>query len=124
MPEVLEMKDQSSCSSSIWTIIWKSALFLFLWGILYTPFIIPFKDQLAQRGNHTPIQARLYFEATGAFTVLGAAWLMVRFIDRRPFLTLGLAPSRLIRDVLLGVGIGAAWLGLSVLALWTLRCVS
>jgi membrane protease YdiL (CAAX protease family) len=110
--------------SSIWTIIWKSALFIFLWGLLYTPFIIPFKDLLAQRENHNPLQVQLYFQVTGALAGLGAAWLMVRFIDRRPFTTLGFAPGHLVRDILLGVWIGTAWLGLSVLALWIIRCVA
>jgi membrane protease YdiL (CAAX protease family) len=110
--------------SSIWTVLWKSALFIFLWGLLYAPFIIPFKDLLAQGENHNPLQVQLFFQVIGALAGLGAAWLMVRFIDRRPFTTLGFAPGHLVRDILLGVWIGAAWLGLSVLALWLIRCVS
>jgi hypothetical protein len=108
----------------MWTIFWKSAVFLCLWGMLYTPFIIPFKDRMAQQENHLSPQTQLYFEATGVLTVLTAAWIMVRFIDRRPFRTLGFAPGHLVRDFLLGVGLGTVWLGLSLLALWIIGCVS
>src|SRR5580658_8123450 len=109
---------------SMWTIFWKSAVFICLWGMLYTPFIFPFKDHLAQQEKHISPQIRLYFEATGVLTVLAAAWIMVRFIDRRPFRTLGFAPGHLAQDFLIGVGIGTVWLGLSLLALWIIGCVS
>jgi membrane protease YdiL (CAAX protease family) len=109
---------------SIWTIFWKSAVFVCLWGMLYTPFIMAFKDHIVRQENSFSPQTRLYFEATGVLAVLAAAGIMVRFIDRRPFRTLGFARGHVVHDFLIGVGIGTAWLGLSLLALWIMGCVS
>ena len=109
---------------SIWTIFWKSAVFVCLWGMLYTPFIIAFKDHIVRQANSFSPQTRLYVEATGVLAVLAAGWIMVRFIDRRPFRTLGFARGHVGHDILIGVGIGTVWLGLSLLALWIMGCVS
>jgi hypothetical protein len=109
---------------SIWTIFWKSAVFICLWGMFYTPFIVPFKGHIVQLEKNFPHQIRLYFEATGVLALLAAAWVMVRFIDRRPFRSLGFAPGHLVRDFLIGMGIGTVWLGLSVVALWITGCIS
>ncbi len=98
----------------IWTIIWKSVTFILLWAILYTPFVV----WLAPKVDSSPLNSRLYFDATGALTILIAAWIMVRFVDRRSFLTLGFAPHQFIRDSALGIFIGLLWLGLSLVILW------
>jgi membrane protease YdiL (CAAX protease family) len=121
---VIEMNLKSGRLRSIWTIFWKSAVFICLWGMLYTPFIVAFKDRIAQQGKSFSPQIRLYVEAAGALTVLAAAWIMVRFIDRRPFRTLGFARGYMVHDFLIGMGIGTAWLGLSLIALWIMGCVS
>jgi uncharacterized protein len=118
------MKHQSGRFRAIWTIIWKSILFIVLWGFLLAPFIIPIKQLLPQFEKNFPLQARLYFDAASALSVLATAWIMVRFIDRRPFVTLGFVPEHLIRDVLAGLCIGTVWLGVSVLALWIMGFVS
>lgn len=119
-----EMKQKSGWLLPIWTIIWKSLLFFLLWGILSALFIIPFTDQLKQFEKVYPLQAQLYFDVSGALAVLVAAWIMARFIDRRPFITLGFVPNHMVRDSLLGVSIGAVWLGLSVFAVWMMGWVS
>jgi len=119
-----EMKQKSGWLLPIWTIIWKSLLFFLLWGILSALFIIPFTDQLKQFEKVYPLQAQLYFDVAGALAVLVAAWIMARFIDRRPFITLGFVPNHMVRDSLLGVSIGAVWLGLSVFAVWMMGWVS
>ncbi len=118
------MKQKLGWLLPIWTIIWKSLLFFLLWGILSALFIIPFTDQLKQFEKVYPLQAQLYFDVAGALAVLVAAWIMARFIDRRPFITLGFVPNHMVRDSLLGVSIGAVWLGLSVLAVWMMGWVS
>lgn len=118
------MKQKLGWLLPIWTIIWKFLLFFLLWGILSALFIIPFTDQLKQFEKVYPLQVQLYFDVAGALAILVAAWIMVRFIDRRPFITLGFASNHMVRDSLLGVSIGTAWLGLSVLALWMMSWVS
>ncbi len=122
--KILDMKQKLGWLLPIWTIIWKCVLFFSLWGILSALFIIPFTDQLEQFEKVYPLQAQLYFDVAGALAMLIAAWIMVRFIDRRPFITLGFAPGDIVRDFLLGVCIGTVWLGLSVLVLWTMNWVS
>ncbi len=99
-------------------------MFIILWGTISAPFVIPFNDQLKQFEKVSPLQARLYFDVTSALAVLVAAWVMVRFIDRRPFITLGFMPNHVVRDFVLGVCIGITWLGLSVLVLWIMGYVS
>jgi hypothetical protein len=49
---------------------------------------------------------------------LAASWVMLRFVDRRPFAALGFAPEpRAARDSLLGFGVGGAVLGGTVAVL-------
>lgn len=107
----------------VWTIVWKLLLFLSLWGLMLALFIIPFADHIDHFQKACPSLARLYFDAATALTVLAAAWIMARLIDRRRFMTLGFAPKNMVRDLLLGVGVGAVWLAISVLALWMVDCV-
>ena len=103
--------------SAFWAIIWRSGLFMVLWGILLTPAVIPFAARLKAGQRVSPPQM-LYFDAASALTILAAAWLMVRLVDRRPFVSLGFAPRHLIRDLMLGVILGAGWLVLSIAILW------
>jgi membrane protease YdiL (CAAX protease family) len=99
---------------SLWTIIWKPLSFFILWAILYSPFVV----LLAPRVENTALNIRLYFDATGALTILFAAYVMVRFVERRSFMTLGFAPVRFIRDFTLGLIIGIIWLMVSLVILW------
>ena len=103
--------------SAFWAIIWRSCLFMVLWGILLTPAVIPFAARLKAGQRVSPPQM-LYFDAASALTILAAAWLMVRLVDRRPFVSLGFAPRHLIRELFLGVILGAGWLVLSIAILW------
>ena len=120
----IEMKHESSLLSATWTIIWKSLLFLVLWGVLLAPFVIPIQARIPQFHKDYPLQLQLYFDAVSAVLVLAAGWIMVRFIDRRPFITLGFGPEHWVRDVLAGAVLGTLWLGISVLALWIMGFVS
>lgn len=112
------MKPTMTWLFPIWTIIWKAALFFFLWGILLAPFIVPFSASLPEFQRTFPLQMRLLFDLASAFSILAAAWIMTRFVDRRSFLSLGFAPRQMIRDLPLGLGLGAAWLMLSVTVCW------
>ena len=103
--------------SPFWAILWRSGLFIVLWGILLAPAVVPFAARLKAGQRVNPAQM-LYFEAAGALTILAAAWLMVRLVDRRPFISLGFGLGHLSRDLLLGASIGAGWLFLSIAILW------
>ncbi len=102
----------------IWTIAWKTGLFFVLWGILLAPFIVPFTTKFELIRRTHPLQLQLFFEVSGALTVLAVAWFMAHFIDRRSFITLGFASDRWIRDLLLGFSVGTGWLAISVAILW------
>jgi len=104
----------------IWTIIWKSVTFFVLWGILYSPFIA----WLSPKGDVAPLSLRLYFDATGALTLLITAWIMVRFVDRRSFSTFGFASAHFVCDSVSGLFIGIVWLGLSITILWLIGRVT
>jgi uncharacterized protein len=100
-----------------WTIIWKTTLFFIIWGFLLAPLIVPFAEEFKTFRQEDSFYM-LRFEAAGALTIFAAAWFMTRFIDKRPFVSLGLAPRHLIRDLLFGMGLGALWLAASMGLLW------
>lgn len=100
---------------SIWKATWKTVLFLLLWGILYSPAILLFN--VGKTASITP-QLRLYIEILGAVSVTLAAWVMVRVVDRRAFISLGFVLSKAGRDSFIGLGLGSAMIGLAVAILW------
>jgi membrane protease YdiL (CAAX protease family) len=104
---------------AIWTVIWKITLFLLMWGVLYAPPLLLAVKRFQQAGDIDSPSVRLYFELTGALTILIAAWVMTRFIDKRSFTSLGFTPNRITRDVLLGLGIGLGMMAISVAVLWS-----
>ena len=108
------MNNLNTTLLKIWTIIWKSALFFFLWAILLAPFILAFSGKLEEMGIVYGVPARIYFELITMLTILCSAWIMVSFIDKRPFTELGFMRDNLVRDVLFGLSIGSAWLLLSI----------
>ncbi len=102
----------------MWTIVWKTGLFFILWGLLLAPFIIPFAAKFELLQQTHPLQLRLFVEVSGALTIMAVSWFMVRFIDRRSFISLGFSTDHWIRDLLLGFSVGTGWLALSVAILW------
>jgi membrane protease YdiL (CAAX protease family) len=58
------------------------------------------------QGAALPLWLRLYIETVSVLTILLAAWLMVRFIDRRPFVSLGFGRENAVRDSLIGLAVG------------------
>jgi membrane protease YdiL (CAAX protease family) len=101
-----------------WTVLWKSSVFFLLWAVLTSLTVVPFGAQLKALEEAAPLQARLYFDFTGAVMMLLATWVMVRWIDRRAFVTAGFAFNHLWRDVALGLVLGLIWLAVSLLSLW------
>jgi membrane protease YdiL (CAAX protease family) len=107
-----------------WRILWRSGLFLIIWGFLIGPFIIPFSSELAKWEHTSPMEAQSYFDIVCVTTILAATWFMTGFIDHRPFLTIGLAFDHIVRDFLVGLAIGSIWLGVSVGTAWLLGWAS
>jgi uncharacterized protein len=92
-------------------------LFILLWAVLLAPAVVPVAKGLNAEQLAEP-RWILYFDAVSALAILAAAWVIVRWVDRRPFVTLGFAGDHLARDLLFGASLGAGWLGLSVAILW------
>lgn len=120
MARVISARPMWGWLSAIWTITWKSIAFLLLWAVLYAPLIVPTTGIMEYAVGVLKIPPRIYFDLCGAVTILIAAWVMVRLVDRRPFVSLGWAPRHFLRDSARGVVIGVLWLGTSLAALWLL----
>lgn len=103
---------------SLWSVVWRVLAFFGIWGALLAPLIVPMGERLRGWQATSPLRARLYTDVGGLATILIASWIMTRWVDRRPFATLGLAPRRAPRDAALGVLFGAAWLWLSLGLAW------
>ena len=107
------------CSlQSTWKILWRMILFYLTWAIFLAVFFVPFGLGFTKWYHASPIEARLYSDIITVVTILAATWVMTRFIDHRPFLTIGLAFNRVFRDFLIGAAIGCTWLGASVGIIW------
>ena len=118
MTRVLTSVPSQKWLSAIWIILWKSGIFFILWAVLYAPFVVLLAPRIENITLSSPLLLLLYFDSTGAITILIAAWIMARFIERRSFSTLGFAPDHLAGDILLGVWIGFLWLASSLSVLW------
>jgi uncharacterized protein len=99
----------------IWAIVWRVGLFFLVWGVLLAGFLVPRLKLLEQVHS---LRIQLYVEFAGAVTIVAATWLATHFLDRRPFVTIGLAPRRLPRHLALGAVAGMGWIGLSLGVVW------
>jgi uncharacterized protein len=99
----------SKIISAIWTIIWKTFGFISFWGFLAF-FFMPYGNRQSNKLSQFQV---LYLDAGVALAAFIAAWLAVHYFDKRPFVSLGLTPKRLPKDLLLGIGIGAGMLALA-----------
>src|SRR2546427_170371 len=95
-----------------WTASWKIVCFILGWAILYTPFIVPFRRHFDQPTALT----RFYVESMGAVTVVVAAMIMRRFVDKRPAISLGLASQP--RSFVIGLALGVLLITIAVTLLW------
>ena len=107
-----------------WSILWRVLLFVLVFGLFGALLIIPFDPVLAEWRGAFPMRAHLYGQSASALAVLAATWTMTRFVDRRPFRTIGFAPGRVLRDLAMGFALAAAWLATSLAALWAFGWVS
>lgn len=91
-------------------------MFVVLWALLSAPAVL-----LLVAGNDDPIvnpDTRLYLEGFGVLAVLLAAWIMLRFVDRRSLRSLGFGMRRLLPDTGIGLILGSAMTLLALLILW------
>ena len=98
-----------------WLTVWaRLALFVLAFAVASAVMILPLTAFLSDWADANPIQARLYADVAGAIAVVSATWVMTRLVDKRAFLTIGFATKNVIRDLSIGLALGAAWLGISV----------
>ena len=100
--------------STIWKILWRSLLFFLVWGVLLVPIVVPINSELTKWKQTSPMGNRLYNDGFTLLTILLATWLMTRFLDRRPFNTVGLAFDHIIKYFLTGLSVGIIWLAGSI----------
>lgn len=106
--------------SSSFAVVWRVSLFVLIFGLLCALFLVPTASFMSANRPLHPAQVQLYYDFSGALAMLAASWVMLRFVDHRPFLSIGLAREHAIRDSAVGLALGAAWLGLSLAAVWLL----
>jgi membrane protease YdiL (CAAX protease family) len=102
----------------LWTITWQITLFLVLWAILLTPTMLVLGGEAGRDGAPLSPRTRLALELLGVVSVMLAAGLMVRLIDRRPLASLGFTRDPFVRDSVIGLGLGAAMIAAAVVILW------
>ena len=101
-----------------WKILWRVLLFFLGWGILLSLFILPFTSHIAKWQQSKPLELMLASNIVSTITILAATWIMTRFIDYRPLKTIGLSFDHFFRDLFAGLGVGIAWIGVSVGFAW------
>src|ERR1700682_5105369 len=106
------------------TVTWRIMVFFVMWAALTALFIVPAIKKYTPRGEVTPLPLRLYIEIASMVTILFSAWVAVRFIDRRPFVSLGFARHNLVRDCLIGLAIGLGMMTSCVALLYVLSWVT
>ncbi len=102
----------------IWAVLWKVTVFTLLWGLMTTPFLIPFDAKLQELNKSHPLQTRVYYDLISIVVLVAASWIMMRFVEHRPLIEIGLRAPRSISDFLIGIIGGAIWLAVPLLTLW------
>ncbi|MDP2886064.1 MAG: type II CAAX endopeptidase family protein [Ignavibacteria bacterium] len=100
------------------TVIWKTGLFFLIWAALVAPLFAPMGTTLKEWESTSPLWARLYSDSAGLLTMIVATWIMLRYIDHRPLSSIGFAAKGILPHLPLGIGLGIAWLSVSVLIPW------
>lgn len=103
---------------TLFQIIWRVLAFFIAFGMITALFIIPMTLAPSDWTDEWPIQMQLYADVAGALAMFAATWIMLRFVDRRPFRSIGFGGVSVWRDLGAGLGLGAGWLALSVGVAW------
>jgi uncharacterized protein len=99
---------------TVWKILWRILLFYLAWAVLLAFFFVPFGSKVGTWYITNPVEARLYGDIVTVVTILAATWLMLKFIDRRAFKTIGFASGHAALDMITGLAIGSIWLCVSL----------
>lgn len=108
----------------IWAAVWRILVFFIGWAGLSAAFVVPVISEYAPHGAPVPLWLRLYIEAASMLTILLAAWLMVRFVDRRPFVSLGFRKEHVTRESIIGLVVGLGMMALCVGILFAGGCAA
>jgi len=100
--------------TSWWAVLGRLGLFVLIFAVLSGAIIVPLTTVLSDWAETRPAQTQFYANVAGAIAILLTTWIVVKVVDKRPFLTAGLNPKHASRDLSAGLGIGVAWLGISV----------
>jgi len=92
--------------SSVWEASWRIGMFFLLWAFLFAPLAAPITKRWERTGGISP-WSRLYLEFVALATIVLSAWILLSFVDRRPFSTLGFSTDRLWHEAAMGVAVGA-----------------
>ncbi|MBU2677814.1 MAG: CPBP family intramembrane metalloprotease [Gammaproteobacteria bacterium] len=99
------------------TVLRRLGLFVLAFAGTSAVTITPLATFLSDWADAYPIRGRLYADVAGALAVVSATWVMTKFVDKRAFLTIGFATKGIIRDLSIGLALGTAWLGISVVVM-------
>ncbi|MDX1499499.1 MAG: type II CAAX endopeptidase family protein [Woeseiaceae bacterium] len=104
----------ASRARSILVTTGKLALFILVFAAMSSITLLPQFLLFDDWADGSPRLAQLAADLGGAVAILAATWIMLRFVDRRPFVSIGFKPGNARRDVAFGVLIGCAWLAVSI----------
>jgi membrane protease YdiL (CAAX protease family) len=97
----------------VWAATWRIAAFLVIWGALLAPLII--LPVASSRDNDATTPGwQLYLDTATLAAMLAAAWIAVRYFDRRWFRSLGFEPRAAIRDLPAGLVIGSGMIAVAL----------
>ncbi len=100
---------------AVWAVLWRALALLVVWGVLLGPLFAVLGPRLARGASSTAAPIRLAVEVGSAVTLLVATAILVRWVDRQPLASVGLARRRVGRDTALGLAGAVAWLGACLL---------
>ena len=95
-------------------VLGRLGLFVLVFAIFSGVTIVPLATLLSDWAETHAALSQLYADVAGAVAIMLATWILVKFVDKRPFLTAGLHPKYVLRDLSMGLAIGVAWLGISI----------
>jgi len=96
------------------TVLGRLGLFVLIFAVLSGVAIVPLATLLSAWAESRPVQSQLYADVAAAVAITLTTWILVKLVDKRPFLTAGLHPKHVLRDLSSGLAIGVAWLCISV----------
>lgn len=105
-------------------ILWRVALFLLAFALIGALFFIPLASVLTGWSETFPASAQLCFDIAGALAILFATWLVTRFVDGRPFWTIGLSSRNSAKALAAGLAVGTFWIAVSIGTPWLAGWVS